>query len=235
MNLAIDLGNSSVKMAYFKEGRLEGQILKPQFNEVVGLYKKLIPTNTIISSVNQNPDELRSQLGDDVIILDHQTPLPIKNKYATPTTLGRDRIAAVVGAYIQQPKRNTLVIDVGSCITYDFINERAEYLGGGISPGIEMKLKAMHTFTAGLPLVTPNFEVNLVGDSTEKALQSGAFIGTIAEIEEIIRMYSDKFSHLRFVICGGGAEIIGSRLKTRVEIQPELVLMGLNGILEYNV
>jgi len=235
MNLAIDLGNSSVKMASFKEGKLVGEILKPPFNEVVAIYKKLVPTNTIISSVNQNPDELRSRLGEEVIVLNHNTSLPIKIKYKTPLSLGRDRIAAVVGANIQQPKRNALIIDVGTCVTYDFINEHAEYLGGGISPGIDMKLKAMHTFTASLPLVSSDFNVELVGDSTEKALQSGAIIGTIAEIEEIIRMYNDKFSHLRIIICGGGAEVIGSRLKTKVEIQPELVLSGLNGILEYNV
>lgn len=235
MNLAIDLGTSSVKIGCFENGILIGNVQKPEFEELIDLVLELSPDHVIISSVNQDASELKNKLHGQIMILDHTTSLPIKIKYNTPKTLGKDRIAAAVAANIQQPNTNTLVVDVGSCITYDFINERNEYIGGSISPGIEMKLRAMNTFTAGLPLVNPDFGVNLVENTTEKALQSGTIYGTIAEIEEIVRMYRDKFSHLRFVICGGGAESVGLRLKTTVEIHPELVLLGLNGILEFNV
>ncbi|MDH5365990.1 MAG: type III pantothenate kinase [Cyclobacteriaceae bacterium] len=235
MNLAIDLGTSSVKIGCFEDGVLVGDVQKPTFEEIIDVVLGLSPDRIIISSVNQNALELKNKLQGDVMILDHTTPLPIKVKYNTPKTLGKDRIAAVVAANIQQPNKDTLVVDVGSCITYDFINKKNEYIGGSISPGIEMKLRAMNTFTAELPLVSPDFGVELVGDTTEKALQSGTIYGTIAEIEEIVRMYKDKSPHLRFVICGGGAESIGLKLKTTVEIYPELVLLGLNGILEYNV
>ncbi|MDH5476064.1 MAG: type III pantothenate kinase [Cyclobacteriaceae bacterium] len=235
MNLAIDLGTSSVKIGCFENGKLTGGVQKPLFNELIDLAIDLSPDKIIISSVNQDAFDLKNKLNGEVMVLDHATPLPIQIKYGTPKTLGKDRLAAAVAANIQQPNTNTLVVDVGSCITYDFINEKNEYLGGSISPGIEMKLRAMNTFTAELPLVNPDFGVELIGDTTEKALQSGAIYGTIAEIEEIVRMYKDKFRHLRFVICGGGAEFVGLRLKTTVEIHPELVLLGLNGILEFNV
>lgn len=235
MNLAIDLGNSSVKAGCFENGKLVGEVHQPEFDDLSSWISSVNPRHTIISSVNQDANELAKRIKGKVVLLNYMIPLPFKINYATPNTLGKDRIAAVAGAHAQQPNTNTLVVDIGSCITYDFINNDNEYMGGGISPGLEMKLKAMHTFTAGLPLVDVNFEVDLVGDTTEKALQSGVIYGTIAEIEEIIRMYNDKFPHLRFVICGGGAEYISSRLRTRVEVYPELVLTGLNGILEYNV
>lgn len=235
MNLAIDLGNSSVKAGCFKNGILEGEILQPLFDDLPSFIAELSPQHTIISSVKQDVNHLKNISTSSVLILEHTTPFPFNINYATPESLGKDRIAAIAGAHVQQPNRNTLVVDVGSCITYDFIDEQNQYLGGSISPGIDMKLKAMHTFTAGLPLVDANFEVDLVGDTTEKALQSGTIYGTIAEIDEIVRMYSDKFSHLRFIICGGGAEQIGSRLKSDVDVCSELVLIGLNGILEYNV
>jgi len=234
MNLAIDLGNTLAKIGCFKNRQLlPGQHAVP-FEKLEGIVAEKNPDRIIISSVNQKIQKLNFTLGKNVMVLGHKTPLPITINYKTPETLGKDRIAAVVGAYMGKPATNTLVIDIGTCITYDFINDKNEYLGGAISPGVEMKLKAMNTFTARLPLVHMVDDVNLIGNTTEEALQSGAINGTKAEIEEIIRMYSDKFRNLRFVICGGGAEYFGSRLKSTVEICPELVLIGLNGILEYN-
>ena len=234
MNLAIDLGNSYAKIGCFHNGRLKQPVLKPSFDEIPELISKLKPDNLVISSVNQDPSKLLGLVGGTEIVLDQNTPLPISIDYDTPETLGKDRIAAAVGAYQLKPNSNSLVVDVGTCLTYEFINDQNIYIGGAISPGIEMRLKAMHTFTAGLPLVELNNNVNLIGSSTKTALQSGAMHGVIAEIEEIVRMYKDKFSHLRFIICGGWAEEVGNRLKTEAEIYPDLVLIGLNGILEHN-
>lgn len=207
MNLAIDIGNSLVKLAQFDHGKLMGDVVTTEYSSLATELKGLSPDKVIVSSVNQNTDELENLFRAKTVNLTHATPLPIKIKYGTPKTLGNDRIAAVIGAFLHAPNTNSLVIDIGTCITYDFINSDNEYLGGGISPGIDMKLKALHTFTAGLPLVKRNEQAELIGNSTENSILSGIINGTKAEIEEIIRMYTNKFSHLRIIMCGGGCWI----------------------------
>jgi len=233
--IAIDLGNTTAKIGVFANGVMTDKKDGIVYNSLISYVNNLSPSNVIISSVNQKVEDLVNHIEAPVLILNHQTPIPITNKYATPETLGRDRLAAVVGANQLEDNRNTLVIDVGTCITYDFLNDNNEYLGGGISPGVNLKFQALHNFTANLPLIEEQEADYLIGDSTESAIISGVINGTIAEIEEIIRMYKDKFSHLRIIMCGGGASMLHSRLKTDIKLAPDLVLTGLNRILEYNV
>ncbi len=234
-NIVIDLGNTTAKIGVFLHGELLEKLVGVPFESLANQVNDLTPNHVMVSSVNQQVNQLVDNIKTPMIVFDHLTPVPITNKYATPETLGIDRLAAAVGAYALQSDTNTLSIDVGTCITYDFINDKNEYLGGGISPGIDLKFKALHNFTAQLPLIQGQEAYGLVGDTTEKAILSGVVNGTIAEIEEIIRMYKDKFSHLRIIICGGGASALHPKLKTETKLVPDLVLIGLNTILEYNV
>jgi type III pantothenate kinase len=235
LHIAIDLGNSFAKMGTFIKTELVDDYITVPYESLAEKVNQINASQVIISSVNQQLNQLSTQIKAPLLILDHNTPIPIINKYVTPQTLGRDRLAAVIGAFTIESNVNTLVIDVGTCITYDFLNENNEYLGGSISPGIVLKYKALHNFTANLPLVDEWQANDLIGNSTVSAIASGVINGTIAEIEEIIRMYNDKFSHLRIIMCGGGAKELQSKLKIRTKLVPDLVLKGLIRILEYNV
>lgn len=181
--------------------------------------------------------------------LTHTTPIPISNLYASPQTLGKDRLAAVIGAYALFKNTNILVIDAGTCITYDFLNHQNEYLGGSITTGLQTKLKALHTFTATLPLVTLpptplqyNLQTSLIGNTTQNAIISGAVWGTVAEITETIQQYKQflknnntlKNNRLKVIITGGDALFFKTQLKTKLVALPDLVLQGLNTILQYN-
>jgi len=234
-NIAVDLGNTQAKVGVFEDGVLVDMKSGIPFHLLDSTIADFQPVHVIISSVKQKVEQLAERIDAQVIILDHNTSVPIVNKYATPETLGKDRLAAVIGAFSLGENTNTLVIDVGTCITYDVLNDRNEFLGGSISPGIELKFKALHNFTANLPLVEEVGEPDLIGNTTHKAIMSGVINGTAAEIDEIIRMYKHKFPHLRIVICGGGALELKKSIKSEIEFIPELVLLGLNRILEYNV
>ena len=168
-------------------------------------------------------------------ILTHELPLPIKNGYTTPITLGVDRIAGVCGAHQHFPDRPCLVIDSGTCITYDFIDRDGVFLGGGISPGLSMRFEAVHTFTARLPLVQMIESAPLIGNSTETCIQSGVLNGVIEELNGIINRYQEKFEGLQVILCGGDARFFENKLKASIFALPNLVLSGLNSILIYNV
>ena len=162
----------------------------------------------------------------------------MSNTYETPATIGTDRLAAVAGAQQHFPGQNALSIDAGTCITYDLIDQAGHYRGGLISPGVSMRLQAMHTFTARLPLVeADNSPFNLTERNTVAALRSGAVGGAAAEISQMIRMYGDKFSDLQVVISGGDAlQLISTiRPKHAITVVPDLILIGLNRILQHYV
>ena len=234
-HITIDLGNTIAKIGVFQRGELVDKQVGIPYESLATSVNQLAPKRVIVSSVNQKVNALAKNITAPVIVLSHLTPIPIINKYTTPKTLGKDRLAAVIGAYATRKSTNTLVIDVGTCITYDFINDKNEYLGGAISPGIDLKFKALHNFTAHLPLIGQREVESLIGNSTEKTILSGVINGTIAEIEQMIRKYKNKFSTLRIIICGGGSLGLHNKLKTKIELMPDLVLTGLNKIIEYNV
>jgi len=169
-----------------------------------------------------------------LLYLNAKTSLPIKNLYKTPKTLGKDRLAGVVGASFLYPTKSCLVIDAGTCITYDIITTEGDYLGGNIAPGIEMRFKAMHEFTAQLPLVKRRNYKALMGNTTISALQTGGALGAVMEMGGFIEAYRKKYAPLRVILTGGDAEFFANRLKTKIFVNQNLVLIGLNKILSHN-
>ncbi|MBK6986183.1 MAG: type III pantothenate kinase [Bacteroidetes bacterium] len=169
------------------------------------------------------------------IIFNSETKIPLTNLYQSASTLGSDRLAASIGAYYLYPNANVLVIDAGTCIKYNFTNSKNEYLGGGISPGIQMKFKALQTFTSKLPLVEVDFSYNeLIGNNTQNSILSGVLNGTIAEIDGVIDYYKLKFTDTICVLTGGDSEYLAKRLKNSIFAHQNLVLKGLNDILNFN-
>jgi type III pantothenate kinase len=192
--------------------------------------------NFIISSVTAEAEVVsKGSKAKNKFILSHMLPLPIKILYATPQTLGVDRIAGSCGALQLFPGKNTLVIDAGTCITYDFTDSSKQYYGGGISPGLKMRFQAVHTFTARLPLVSPVENPELIGNSTETSIQSGIVNGTVAEIDGIIDRYRQKYPDLQVILCGGDGPFFENKLKASIFASPDLVLIGLNSVLIHNV
>lgn len=233
MNLVIDFGNTRIKGGIFDSDKL--MQIATGIEEIRTIISRFNPQHVIVSSVSATEEEIKSLLQRDIIFLSHTTKLPFQLKYKTPETLGLDRIAAVAGAQSLFPNRNCLVIDTGTCITYDILDSENNHLGGSISPGIAMRFKALNTFTAKLPLVELNESIELIGNTTAEAMQSGVLHGIVGEMKQIIRMYKDKFANLQIIICGGDAKFFENKLKEGIFAAPELVLTGLNRILQYNV
>jgi type III pantothenate kinase len=237
MNLVVDYGNSAAKVGIFDHQNLMQKHTFPTADSVKDFFLQTPAENIIVSSVNADATEILSwaKQASKKFILHHTLPLPIRNLYATPATLGADRLAGVCGAQQLFPLEPCLVIDAGTCITYDLIDKDGNYHGGSISPGLMMRFRAVHTFTAKLPLVTPNENIPLIGTSTETSIQSGVVNGMLTEIEGIISQYTKKFGDVRVILCGGDALFFENQLKASIFASPELVLIGLNSILNYNV
>ncbi len=240
MHLAIDIGNTRIKAALFDGDDLRQTYRFSDWSALLPVVDEHAVTRAIVSSVGslREVQALGRRLPIPLLVLDGTTPLPFVNTYETPATLGTDRLAAVAGAQQQHPGQNALAIDAGTCITYDLIDARGHYRGGLISPGVGLRLRAMHTFTARLPLVeADDSPFNLTERRTATALRSGAVGGAAAEISQMIRMYGDKFSDLRVVISGGDAFYLMDTLRPEhpVTVVPHLILIGLNRILQHYV
>ena len=237
MNLVIDFGNTRIKAAFYEGADLREKFLLSTHQELESLLQTKIVEHCIISSVNQSPTEIFSWIrcNGKKLSLHVDLPLPIKIVYATPHTLGVDRIAAVCGAQEILPNQDCLVIDAGTCINYEFLDALGKYHGGSISPGIQMRFEAMHTFTARLPLVSAVNDALLIGGSTEACMQSGVMNGMIAEINGIIQRYSQLYPTMGVILCGGDAHFFENKLKDSIFVAPDLVLRGLNRILLHNV
>jgi len=169
------------------------------------------------------------------IVLGPNLPIPIFNRYATPGTLGVDRLAAACGAWALFPNQDCLVVDIGTCINYEFISKTGEYHGGAISPGVVMRFESMHRLTAKLPNATPIESAPLIGSDTIQCLQSGVMNGVLEEIKGTIHRYNIEYPGIRVILCGGDAHFFENHLKPSIFVAPELVLMGLNSILLHNV
>ncbi|MBI1224963.1 MAG: type III pantothenate kinase [Bacteroidetes bacterium] len=239
MNLAIDIGNTRTKLAVFEGDSL---IFKEVWEVLSVAELKRLTYNQnvkkiILSSVSKQSEEVMDFLKSHATFLEltTDTPLPIRIQYKTPETLGRDRVAAAAGAFHLFPGENCLVIDAGTCITLDMLSEEGIFLGGNISPGIEMRLKAMHHFTARLPLVKSTPELpDALGDSTENAIRNGGELGALLEVEGFIRQCKVKFRSLQVVLTGGDADFFVKHTKTKIFAHQNLVLLGLNQILQHN-
>ena len=164
----------------------------------------------------------------------HSTKIPFKNSYATPKTLGMDRVALATAAFYQNSGANTLVIDAGTCITYDMMNDYGEYLGGAISPGLRMRYSALHEYTAKLTLLEPQDILDIIGNSTNASIHSGVLNGICREIDGVIGQYQSRFEDLTVILTGGDAQILSKRLKNTIFANSNFLLEGLNYLLEYN-
>ena len=240
MNLVIDIGNTQIKVAVFQQTIL---IFKDQFHSdeiisrVLSITEQYEIKNSIISHVTNLDRAIILELKKlvSLIELNHKTKLPFTNKYLTPKTLGVDRLALIAGAKGQFTNENVLVIDAGSCITFDFINKDADYLGGDISPGIEMRYKAVNHFTANLPLLNKTEVLPEMGDSTQNAIHRGILNGVIQEIEGVISQYKTKYQKLTVVLTGGDTIFLARNLKSSIFSIPNFLLEGLNSILIHNI
>jgi type III pantothenate kinase len=239
MRLIVDSGNTLVKIAVFDEGTI---VHKTELEQNTLLFanhiiEKYPIRSAIISDVSSMAEPVIQMLSSEIPVLrmTGTTPVPIKVNYQNAETLGSDRLAAVVFASDFFPGSNVLAIQAGSCITYDLVTETDEYVGGAISPGLEMKLKALNTFTARLPLVKKK-EINFIeGHNTELSILSGVINGSIAEIDGMIDFYRNKYHDLNVIMGGGDTFFFDKKLKNRIFAIENLVLKGLNLILEYNV
>jgi len=239
MKLIIDFGNTLKKIAVFDKNKLVQLYTHEEFN--IDILKGIVEKHpeisaAIISSVINYPKEIDDFLTTNFffIKLNSETHIPIINRYESPKTLGNDRIAAVVAASNKFENKNLLVIDAGSCITYDFINKDKEYLGGAISPGIRLRFKSLNSFTDKLPLLTPQNIDYLIGKTTQESILSGIVNGITAELDGIIDSYKEIYKDLTIIMSGGDHYYFDKRLKNNIFALPNIVLLGLNIILDFN-
>ena len=246
MNLIIDIGNTRTKYCAFDGEELVATLAATgcqldtmdEFVTAVLSQRRQRFDGAIVSSTANLPAEALARieaLPYPVITFNWQTPIPIANHYGTPQTLGTDRLASAIGAWSLQPGSELLIIDAGSCLTIDFVSSEGAYLGGNISPGLRMRLQAMHEHTARLPLVDAEGTVPELGYNTETALRAGAVNGIRSEIEGYIHRFSAKYPDLLVFLTGGDEISLAECEETRIFADPFLVARGLNHVLNYNL
>lgn len=239
MNLVIDIGNTAAKLAAFREdevvevARASNRTLE-QLPAFAGKYPFRRAIMAAVIDLSEEAESRLAALPVPLLRLDCHTPLPIKNGYETPLTLGYDRVAAVAGAHAVCPGRDLLVVDAGTCITYEFIDAEGCYRGGNISPGVEMRFKALHQFTGRLPLVCPEGRTLPLGKDTETAIRAGVLKGIEYEIAGYIASMRHKYPGLLAFLTGGNDFSFDTCLKSVIFADKFLVLKGLNRILTYN-
>jgi type III pantothenate kinase len=238
MNLIIDIGNSSTKIAIYN-GQEKITDFKSKEFSCEKLEKKIASykiEKAIISSVRDTPEfifDLMTVNIPFVHILSHKSRLPFRNEYETPGTLGPDRIAAVAGAYSYFPGEEILIIDAGTAITFDYLSSNI-YKGGNISPGLAMRFRALHKFTGKLPLVSPADNYTSPGKNTIDAIMAGVITGVSYEINEYIRTFEKKHTYNKVILTGGDGEYLKNIIDYQSRYMPDIVIDGLNNILEYN-
>ena len=240
MELILDLGNTQKKIALFESGGLLVVQNHPVISkDIIAQFIDAHPgiTSCILSSVIQHPEDIPGYLQEKFFFIgmDEHTLIPILNRYETPGSLGKDRIAAAVAGATTFPGENVLIICAGTALTFDFVNKQGVYLGGSISPGMQMRFNALHTFTDKLPLLSYQESVVLIGSNTQMSILSGVINGMVAEIEGISRGYQDKYPGLKIFLSGGDLNYFVKRLKISIFALPNIVIHGLQKILSFNV
>lgn len=239
MNLAIDIGNSFSKVGVFKgnkKGYVGGErsltrefmlatIEKHRISRII--YSSVAGENSILQSLSKST-------GLSIQRLSSSTSIPIKNSYLSPETLGSDRIAGIVAAYNKYHNKNVLVIDAGTAVTFDVLTAKGIYKGGNISPGLSMRFRSLNDYTTLLPLISPDNKYDIIGTNTENAIRSGVQQGLIFEINEYIRTFKILFKELEIIITGGDGELLSGLINQKVDYSPDLVIEGLNYIVNYN-
>ncbi|MDR2472347.1 MAG: type III pantothenate kinase [Tannerella sp.] len=240
MNLIIEQGNTKIKAAIVENGEIK--VLKitdnGDYSEIDALMADYKPVRGIMSSVVKIDfsliERLRKQL-KQFILLDGKTPLPIAIDYNTVDTLGKDRIAAAVGAAFMKPDVNLLIIDAGTAVTFDIVEASGRFIGGNISPGMNMRFKALNHYTAGLPSVSPKDDVPFIGNSTESAISAGVVNGMIFEIDGYIDTVKQKYKDgILVFLTGGDAKYFENRIKNCTFAGENPMIIGLNRILKHN-
>jgi len=240
MNLIIDVGNTFTKLAVFKQNKLiyrervKTSTIRTKILQINKEHKDI--KMAIVSSVGKLDHKILEFLKSTLVlkILTHNTKIPFKNLYSTPKSLGIDRIALVCASVAQFPDSNVLIIDAGTCITYDFINSKNHYLGGAISPGIRMRYVAMHNQTANLPLIETEIPEHIIGHATATSMHSGVVNGVVNEMDGFISQYKVEYQDLTVILTGGDAKMLSKRLKSSIFANSNFLLEGLNFILNYN-
>ena len=240
MNLIIDIGNTNTKIAVFEQNKLletrrcSVEKLPAEVGKICIQFSKI--EQLLVSSVIEFSDRLFSELSQHgkVCVLNHKLKMPFKNLYTTPETLGLDRLALAAAATQQYPNTNTLIIDAGTCITYDFVDANAHYLGGAISPGLQMRYNALHNQTAQLPLLQPSDLNSYIGSTTNTSIHSGVVHGIVQEIQGVISTYSSDYLDLTVILTGGDANFLLKQFKISIFANSNFLLEGLNFLLDYN-
>ncbi len=236
--LCFDFGNTRMKVAFFQKEKLaEVQILENDNPETIeSLLKKFNPQKTILSSVINHNTEIENLLSEKTKFhkLNHLSTLPFTTPVGKPETIGADRLALAAAVVYFYPNRHNLVIGMGSCVTYNFINKDHEFLGGGISPGMEMRMKALNQYTAKLPVIKPDGNVPLIGYDTATNILSGVVMGMANEIDGFIQAYQQRYSNFNVHLTGGDIVHLAPHLKNQIFADPELIFKGLYAISEVN-
>lgn len=241
MILVVDVGNTRIKAAVF-EGATLFEIfvfskieLQKNIENILKKFEKT--TDLVISSVGEV--EKQSFLAYAKVVnihfLSHEDSFPFRNRYATPKTLGIDRMVLAAGATLQFPNKNRLVIDAGTCLTYDFIDDQDNYIGGAIAPGLRLRYEALHNFTAKLPLLPLESPKDLIGTSTAESIHSGVVNGLVYEINGFIDQYNARYSNFIIILTGGDTDFLAKRLKNTIFANSNFLLESLNQIFQYKI
>lgn len=241
MILVVDVGNTRIKAAVF-EGATLFEIfvfskieLQKNIENILKKFEKT--TDLVISSVGEV--EKQSFLAYAKVVnihfLSHEDSFPFQNRYATPKTLGIDRMVLAAGATLQFPNKNRLIIDAGTCVTYDFIDDQDNYLGGAIAPGLRLRYEALHNFTAKLPLLPLESPKDLIGTSTAESIHSGVVNGLVYEINGFIDQYNARYSNFIIILTGGDTDFLAKRLKNTIFANSNFLLESLNQIFQYKI
>lgn len=241
MILAIDVGNTRIKSAVFEQDNLvelfvfDAQELQKKISIILKKFSKI--EVLVVASVGKLDLDDFLFLENLVKIewITHNSAFPFVNKYATPSTLGIDRMILASGAVLQYPKQNRLVIDAGTCITYDFIDKNDTYIGGAISLGLRLRYKALNNYTAKLPLLDTIMPDSYIGNSTEESLHSGVVNGLLYEIEGFINRYEADYSKFTIILTGGDAVFLAKRLKNTIFANSNFLLESLNYTYQYKI
>jgi type III pantothenate kinase len=241
VNLCIDWGNTNVKAAIVDNNKIQKQFVfsgEEALEQVSNIMETYKPEKAVLCSVIGHSDEVAKLIKSKIpalLIVDGRTNVPINNAYLSQETLGPDRLVMVNAAHTENPDKTTLVVCLGTCITYNLVQQNKTFRGGAISPGYQMRAKAMHEFTKLLPEVALDEDALLLGYDTETCMQSGVFNGMLMELDGMISAYSVKYPDFNAILTGGDAPYFASKLKSKIFADPDLLLRGLNLILNYNV
>lgn len=238
ITLCFDFGNTRMKCAVFADGNFSEELVLENDTDatILGLIERYRPRRSILSSVIHHNAGMEQLLREHTRFhrLDHESRLPVTTPVGKPESIGADRLALVVAAVTLFPDANNLVIGLGSAITYNYVNKYREFIGGSISPGMEMRFRSLHEFTAKLPLVKADWNFPLAGYDTRTNILSGVILGMAKEVDGIIAAYEEKYDNFNVLLSGGDAVYFTRHLKKKIFADPYLIFKGLYAISVFN-